>query len=77
MAHPDHLCQEHSGILMWMRINAGLLTVALSLLTYSSFVQVPNLRTDIAKEMAKMENDIRKELREVEDRVTKLEARVK
>ena len=73
----DHLCQEHSGILMWMKINAVLGTVAVGLLGYSSFVQVPNLRYDIAKEQARMESDIRREVQDIRDRVSQLEARLR
>ena len=73
----DHLCQEHSGILMWMKINVAMGTVAVALLGYSSFVQVPNLRYDIAKEQARMESDIRREVQDIRDRVSQLEARLR
>ena len=72
----DHLCQEHSGVMMWMKINALLISFAIALLSYSSFIQVPNLRYDLAKDMTSMENDIRQEVQAVKDRVSRLEAKV-
>jgi len=73
----DHLCQEHSGILMWMKINVAIGTVAVAMLGYSSFVQVPNLRYDLAKEMMQMETDLKNEVQAIKDRVSILETKLR
>jgi len=74
---PEHLCREHSGILMWMKINAILGTVAVTLLGYSSFIQVPNLRYDIAREQAQMQDTLNRDIQAIKDRISRLEAKLR
>lgn len=78
-------CKEHSGINTLLRVITGLSALGSGLLSYSVFWQAPNIKADIAKEVARLERedmgiksdlrDNRLEISALQTRVTKLEAK--
>lgn len=51
---PGH-CEDHSGLLVWMKAATGLCGLAVGLLSYSVMWQAPNIRMDIAREIARLD----------------------
>ena len=51
---PGH-CDDHSGLLVWMKAATGLCTLAVGLLTYSVLWQAPSIRMDVAREIARLD----------------------
>lgn len=48
-------CDDHSGLMMWMKGCMALMAVTSGLLAYSVMWQAPNIRMDIAKEIARLD----------------------
>ena len=51
---PGH-CDDHGGLLAWMKGIAALLTISSVLLGYSVIWQAPNIRMEIVKEIARLD----------------------
>lgn len=47
-----HVCQEHSGLKTWVQVGCALLSVLIGLFSYSTFVQVPDVRNIIDRASA-------------------------
>lgn len=81
-SNPPH-CDDHSGLLMWMKGIAALLTAASAMLAFSVFWQAPNIRLEIAKDISRLEKadqdqvyriqDMERDMRTLGQRVSKLE----
>jgi len=85
---PGH-CEDHSGLMMWVKINAAVVSISsaiiIGLFSYSSFVQVPSLRADVAKEIARLDakdkdtgydiQTIQKDVTDIGRRVSMLEGK--
>lgn len=50
-------CDDHSGLLMWMKGIAAILSLAACLLSYSVFFQSPSLQINVVKEVARVEKE--------------------
>lgn len=53
-------CEDHSGLLAWMRGIAALLTLSSALLGYSVFWQAPSIREELAHSIAPLSERIAK-----------------
>lgn len=54
-ANASEHCDDHTGLVTWMKGIASLLTLSTGLLGYSVFWQAPNIRLEIAKEIARLD----------------------
>lgn len=78
---PGH-CDDHSGLMVWMKGVAGIMLVATGLLSYSVFWQAPNLRMEMVQIASRLDakdsaldfriQNIEKDLKCVTDKVTLL-----
>ena len=77
-------CADHSGMQVWMKgISAGI-TICAGLLGYSVFWQAPTIRSEVAKEISRLDKqdaesangaqNLRRDLSDMGRRVTTLEA---
>ena len=48
-------CDDHSGLMIWIKGMTFLLSMATALLSYSVLWQAPNIRLDIAREIARLD----------------------
>lgn len=62
---PSH-CEDHSGQLVYMRGITTLLVISAGLLAYSVFWQAPSIKTEIAKEIARVDGNIKLVEKDVE-----------
>jgi hypothetical protein len=75
---PAH-CEDHSGQLVYMRSIATLLVISAGLLSYSVFWQAPSIKTEIAKEIARVDGNIKlveKDVERLDSDFTELKGRV-
>lgn len=78
-------CDDHSGLLVWMKATTALGGLAVSLLSYSVIWQAPNLRMDIAREVARLDKrddsmmydiqDVKRDVTDIGRRVSLLEGK--
>ena len=78
-------CDDHSGLLVWMKGIAALLAASAALLSYSVFWQAPGIRLEIAREIARLDakdkdtefklQTIEKDIRCINEKVSLLEAK--
>jgi cell division protein FtsL len=78
-------CIDHSGIEMWMRGVGAMVACCVSLLAYSVFWQAPNIRADIAREIARLDKqdaattyenqNIKRDVADINRRVSILEGK--
>lgn len=79
---PGH-CDDHSGLLVWMKAATGLCACAVGLLSYSVMWQAPSIRMDVAREIARLDmrdkdtgfdiENIKKDVHDITRRVSLLE----
>ena len=79
---PGH-CDDHSGLLTWMRGIAALMAASSALLGYSVIWQAPNIRMEIVREIARLDardaafdyrvQTIEKDVKCISDKLTMLE----
>lgn len=80
----DH-CNDHSGLMIWVQGGTALMALAVGLLSYSVFWQAPNIRIDIAREIARLDSrdkdnsfeieTIKKDVTDIKSRVSLLESK--
>lgn len=78
-------CDDHSGLMMWMKMTTALGGMAVGLLSYSVIWQAPDLRMDIAREVARLDKndttmsyeikDIKRDVTDIGRRVSLLESK--
>lgn len=71
--HENFHCEDHSGLLAWLKGIAALLTVTSGLLGYSVLWQAPNIRSELAHAIAPLAERVAKleqwkEIMEARDR---------
>lgn len=72
-------CEEHSGVMTWLKGIAALLTLASGLLTYSVLGQAPDLRARLDKAVSnfeKREVEVNGKLQVIQEDITELKGRV-
>ena len=72
-------CEDHSGLMAWMKSIAALLVCASSLLAYSVIWQAPGIRLEIAREIARLDmqnKELSYQIRGVQQSVCTLDQRV-
>lgn len=52
------VCKEHSGLIVWVKVGCGLLTMLCGLFSYSSFIQFPAYREEVLKQTSRLEQKL-------------------
>lgn len=78
-------CDDHSGLMTWVKGGTALMIFACGLLSYSVIWQAPNLRMDIAREVARLDKrddsmmydiqDVKRDVTDIGRRVSLLEGK--